>query len=104
MRVRRDEGYLVFSTSEAFTDDFPLKSPSLLEGEVFVVLGETGLTLLVHQQNKSDPHLLSFSILLLRLRSLIYSTPIEGRLKKTERSGILYPVRERKGGLPCKTA
>ena len=43
-------------TSEAFANDFSLESSTFFDCEVLVVLGKTGLSLLVHHQYKSDPH------------------------------------------------
>ena len=52
----RIQTYLLFVTSEAFANDFTLKSSTFLEGKIFVILSEAGLALLVHHQNESDPH------------------------------------------------
>jgi hypothetical protein len=45
-------------TSEAFANDFSLEGATFFDCEVLVVLGKTGLSLLVHHQYESDPHFL----------------------------------------------
>lgn len=52
---------LLLGAGEAFADDLALKSAPFFEGEVLVVLGETGLALLVHHQYESDPHPSTFT-------------------------------------------
>ena len=47
---------LLLITGKALANDLAFESASFFQGEVLVVLSETGLALLVHHQYESDPH------------------------------------------------
>lgn len=46
----------MLGAGETFADDLALEGTALFQGEVLVVLRQTGLALLVHQQHEPDPH------------------------------------------------
>lgn len=54
--IRLKERDLVLSAGKAFPDDLALKSTALVQREVLIVLRQSRLALLVHQQHESDPH------------------------------------------------
>lgn len=49
--------YLIVRAGEAFSHNLPLQSTALLDGQILVVLSQSGLALLIDQQHKPDRHL-----------------------------------------------